>query len=220
MAGGLPGFVRREFEAYLRCGILGHGFARVRCEGCAFERLVPFSCKGRGFCPSWRGRRMTERAAHLSAAVSARVGSWGEPRGAGRLCADAGGVLRPRRRAARNRWRPTGMVTVIQRFGSGVNVNVHFHTLVLDGISPSSCRADSASTRRRPPAMPPWPRCSPRSGAEVAREQIDANMLHGWPPPRAPLSAFSQWGSVCHHVEPGVSPERPARPARDLDPFR
>ena len=42
---------KREFEAYLRCGILAHGFARVRCEGCAFERLVPFSCKGRGFCP-------------------------------------------------------------------------------------------------------------------------------------------------------------------------
>jgi Transposase zinc-binding domain len=41
---GLPGFVKREFEAYLRCGILTHGFARVRCEGCAFEHLVPFSC--------------------------------------------------------------------------------------------------------------------------------------------------------------------------------
>ena len=32
---------------------------------CTFERLVPFSCKGRGFCPSCGGRRMTERAAHL-----------------------------------------------------------------------------------------------------------------------------------------------------------
>jgi hypothetical protein len=27
--------------------------------------LVPFSCKGRGFCPSCGGRRMAERAAHL-----------------------------------------------------------------------------------------------------------------------------------------------------------
>jgi hypothetical protein len=26
------------------------------------------------------------------------------------------------------------MLTVIQRFGSGVNLNVHFHTLVLDGV--------------------------------------------------------------------------------------
>src|SRR5207302_8281664 len=30
------------------------GFARVRCENCAFERLVPFSCKRRGFCPKGR----------------------------------------------------------------------------------------------------------------------------------------------------------------------
>jgi len=46
---GLPVFVKREFEAYLRCGILDHGFARVRCAGCAYEHLVPFSCKGRGY---------------------------------------------------------------------------------------------------------------------------------------------------------------------------
>jgi hypothetical protein len=70
---GLPGFVRHEFERYLRCGVLAHGFARVRCDGCTFERLVPFSCKGRGFCPSCGGRRMTERAAHLVDAVLPRV---------------------------------------------------------------------------------------------------------------------------------------------------
>ncbi len=28
----------------------------------------------------------------------------------------------------------TGSVTVMQRAGSGLNVNVHFHTLVLDGV--------------------------------------------------------------------------------------
>ena len=39
--------------------------ARFQCEGCAREHLVPFSCKGRGFCPSCGGRRMTERVAHL-----------------------------------------------------------------------------------------------------------------------------------------------------------
>jgi hypothetical protein len=70
---GLPRFIEREFEAYLRCGILAHGFARVRCTRCPFERLVPFSCKGRGFCPSCGSRRMTERAAHLVEAVLPRV---------------------------------------------------------------------------------------------------------------------------------------------------
>jgi hypothetical protein len=62
---GLPAFVTAEFRKFLRCGVLARGFARVRCEDCAFERMVPFSCKGRGFCRSCGGRRMAERAAHL-----------------------------------------------------------------------------------------------------------------------------------------------------------
>ena len=41
---GLPEFITREFREFLTCGVLAHGFARVRCEQCAFERLVPFSC--------------------------------------------------------------------------------------------------------------------------------------------------------------------------------
>src|SRR5437764_6941734 len=31
----LPSFVEREFRTFLRCGLLVHGFARVRCEACA-----------------------------------------------------------------------------------------------------------------------------------------------------------------------------------------
>ena len=30
--GGLPRYVERELAAYLRCGILAHGFTRVRCQ--------------------------------------------------------------------------------------------------------------------------------------------------------------------------------------------
>ena len=41
----LPTHVHREFEAYLKCGRLEHGFLRVRCDSCHFERLVAFSCK-------------------------------------------------------------------------------------------------------------------------------------------------------------------------------
>jgi len=32
---------------------------------CTHEKLVAFSCKRRGFCPSCGGRRMTQTAAHL-----------------------------------------------------------------------------------------------------------------------------------------------------------
>ncbi|MBM3985362.1 MAG: IS91 family transposase, partial [Planctomycetes bacterium] len=62
---GLPGFVRREFRAYLECGILARGFLRVRCGACREDVLVAFSCKGRGICPSCGGRRMADAAAHL-----------------------------------------------------------------------------------------------------------------------------------------------------------
>ena len=42
-----------------------HGFLRVRCQNCYDERLVAFSCKRRGFCPSCGARRMAESAALL-----------------------------------------------------------------------------------------------------------------------------------------------------------
>ncbi len=45
----LPAHVQREFEAYLKCGRLEHGFLRVRCADCHAERLVAFSCKRRGY---------------------------------------------------------------------------------------------------------------------------------------------------------------------------
>jgi hypothetical protein len=49
---GLPQFVEREFRKFLTCGVFEHGAARFRCEGCARKHLVPFSCIGRGWCPS------------------------------------------------------------------------------------------------------------------------------------------------------------------------
>jgi ribosomal protein S27E len=61
----LPKFVMQEFEEYLKCGRLEHGFLRVRCESCCDEKLVAFSCKRRGFCPSCGARRMADSAAHL-----------------------------------------------------------------------------------------------------------------------------------------------------------
>ncbi|MCP5348593.1 MAG: transposase [Pseudomonadales bacterium] len=61
----LPEHVRQEFTDYLRCGRLEHGFLRVRCESCNHEKLVAFSCKRRGFCPSCGARRMVESAALL-----------------------------------------------------------------------------------------------------------------------------------------------------------
>ena len=61
----VPRFVEREFRNFLECGIYAGGFLRVHCDDCGCDRVVPFSCKGRGICPSCGGRRMADTAAHL-----------------------------------------------------------------------------------------------------------------------------------------------------------
>jgi len=144
-----PRFVEEEFRAYLRCGVLAHGFLRVHCDDCRLDRLIPFSCKRRGFCPSCGGRRMADTAAHLVDCVfpEVPVRQWvltlPYPLHDSRLTS---AVLRAflralfaeLRRRARHRWSiprgQCGAVTFIQRFGSALNANLHFHTLVLDGI--------------------------------------------------------------------------------------
>lgn len=66
----VPKHARRELEAYLGCGIpCWKGFARFRCRDCGESRIVAFSCKGRGFCPSCLGRRMCATAANLMECV-------------------------------------------------------------------------------------------------------------------------------------------------------
>lgn len=57
----LPGYVQREFDNYLKCGRLEHGFLRVRCDTCHAEHLVAFSCKRRGF---WSARDHGACAGH------------------------------------------------------------------------------------------------------------------------------------------------------------
>lgn len=61
----LPHYVRKELNAFLKCGIPTYGFARFKCSECSNVKSVPFSCKKRGFCPSCAGRRMSETSQNL-----------------------------------------------------------------------------------------------------------------------------------------------------------
>jgi len=61
--------VRREAEAFLQCGQLRYGFVEVSCEACHESRLVAFSCKGRGWCPSCTNRRAVETGATLESVL-------------------------------------------------------------------------------------------------------------------------------------------------------
>jgi len=148
----LPGFVQEEFDACRNCGRLEEGFLRARCEQCHAEKLVAFSCKKRGFCPWCGARRMAETAALLTDEVlperPLRQCVLSLPHALRFLLAsdtDAltlvlGVVYRTISRHLIDRAglsRATGAagaVTLVQRFGSALNRNVHFHMLFLDGV--------------------------------------------------------------------------------------
>jgi len=154
-AKGLPACVQREFYDYLQCGILAHGFLRLGCDTCQKELLLPFSCKRRGFCLSCAGRRMAQTAAHLVECVIPWVPTrqwvvsvpiplhyW--TASAKDLMAKVhtiirttiaqydvnqavkGGVERPQVHP--------GSVAFIQRFGSALNLNMHYHVVFLERV--------------------------------------------------------------------------------------
>jgi len=146
----VPRFSMREVEGFMRCGILGYGFARVHCDACKKDDVVAFSCKGRGFCPSCGTRRMVDTAAWLVDRVlpEVPVRQWVLSR-VRVLCAydpDACAAVRrilvravsgyyERRARREGRSRPrAGAVAFVQRFDSGMRLNVHFHVLWLDGV--------------------------------------------------------------------------------------
>jgi hypothetical protein len=166
---GLPAHVERDLRAYLDCGLLCRGFARIRCPGCGFERLVAFSCKARS-CPSCNARRMEDAADHLVhdvfPAVPVRQWVLSFPRGlrfrAARDPAVAGRLLDLFTRAVfawqRRRGRRLGVddprtagCTAVQRFGSAINLNVHFHTLIPDGVFDLSGDGPARFVPLRPP---------------------------------------------------------------------
>jgi hypothetical protein len=178
----LPRFIRDEFDAFLDCGILAHGFLRLRCGECGHDKLLAFSCKRRGFCPSCGARRMSQTAAHLvdHALASPPGRSPGTNSPPDCLCpgslphvpvrqwvltlpiplrvllAAQPELVTPvlqvvQRVVERHLLDHTGLksdegqggaVTLIQRFGSAANLNIHLHCLVLDGVY--RCDGDGA----------------------------------------------------------------------------
>ena len=148
----LPDFVQRTFSDYLKCGLLENGFIRVRCDQCHDERLVAFNCKRRGICPSCGTRQMAETAKLLVDDVIPHqpVRQWVLTfpfqlrflfaRYPEMLTSVLAIVFRAVsthlvHKAGYN-WQQaqTGAVTLIQRFGSALNLNIHMHMLFLDGV--------------------------------------------------------------------------------------
>lgn len=148
----LPDFVKKELEGSLTCGMLCWGIARLACEdaSCGERRVVGFACKGRGFCPSCLGRRMSAISSHLMDEVMPPVGirqwvltfpyPWRS-----RLGHDAKLLSNLTRlfvqtvvefyamRGGR-KGDQSGSVTAVQRTSSDLKLQPHLHAVFLDGV--------------------------------------------------------------------------------------
>ena len=193
----VPEYVREEFDEFLRCGVLDHGFLRVACQHCHAERLVAFSCKKRGFCSSCGARRMAESARHLVEAVFGPrpVRQWvlsvpyplrflfaSKPDAIGPVLgivqrviagwlADQAGVERASAQC--------GVVTLIQRFGSALNLNIHFHMLWLDGVYEPRAARKPHLHRTRAPTSAQLTQLADRIARRVCRHMAKRGWLEG-----------------------------------------
>jgi len=151
--GGLPRYVEAELRAYLDCGVFARGFSRCHCDACGHDLLVAFSCKSRTVCPSCAGRRMANTAAAIVDRVVPNVPLrqyvLSLPYELRKLAAFKADVLtalgrlfveavfvshRARARREGIEDAQCGAITFVHRAGSSVNLHVHFHVAVLDGV--------------------------------------------------------------------------------------
>lgn len=149
----LPLFIQDEFAKFLSCGIPENGFIRTYCHQCRHSGIVPFSCKKRGFCPSCCAKRMNNEAAHLVDKVLPEIPyrQWvlsfpyrirflmarnqKFTNKALKIFLRTVSSYQKKKAKKNNLGRcQTGAVTFIQRFGSALNLNIHAHSLIPDGV--------------------------------------------------------------------------------------
>ena len=150
--GDVPHYVESAFRKYLTCGILAYGFARIRCRECGESFLLAFSCKQRGACPSCNTKYMVMTSAHIVDNVLPRVKyrQWvlavpkriryflhKNPHHAGRVLRIFHTAIERFIRGKcmiRKKDGRIGAISFIQRFGALINIHVHYHSIVTDGV--------------------------------------------------------------------------------------
>ena len=150
-----PARAEKSFRAFLECGIPRFGVVRFRCPNCGEDLFVPFSCKRRGACSSCDAKRAAVTAAHAMDALLPSVGyrQWvfvrpkrlryfvhrspllaGE---ASRLLAREIDLYCRRKAQVRERIGAIpspAQIHFVQRFGSTLNLHLHIHAVVSDGV--------------------------------------------------------------------------------------
>ena len=221
----LPKYVENEFRRYLECGVHAHGFARAVCETCSGELLLPFSCKLRGLCPACNTRRMSNTAAHLvdhviAPDVTLRQWVLSVPFELRLLLAPKPAALsaigrifvqeiqhwqRQQAEALGFEHAEGAAVSFCQRFGSSLNLNIHWHVIVPDALFLPDAKRDRVDTlRHRAPTRLDleeivttvatravrrleWAAARRRSGEPSARRDDAHDGAIGQPEPRFPV---------------------------------
>lgn len=153
----VPEFVIREFEAYRDCGDFACAHACLTCPRCAFKRDIPLSCRRRGWCPACLQRRCLDRSTFLRERVigSTPVRHWAfsvapplrfyigfDPS----LLTEVLNCYTDAQ-ARCLKWKAKKLlklksvnqaipasITTIQRWSKTLDLNVHFHSIVADGV--------------------------------------------------------------------------------------
>lgn len=151
-----PVTILPDVNAYLDCGNIRRNKATLECTECSIQREFPLSCKRRNFCEACGVRRQRDRGGFLREQVigdtpmrlwtttlphPARTVLGGEP---ALTTAVLDVVLRRITRYIRLSLKHahdiksvriihTGAVTIIQRVGTDLDGNVHFHSLFTNG---------------------------------------------------------------------------------------
>ncbi len=200
---------------------------------CGFERLVAFSCKAH-VCPSCNARRMEDTAEHLVRnvfpAVPVRQWVLSFPRRVRFLAARhpalvsrlldlfTRSVFAWQRRAARRLGTAeprTGGVNAVQRFGGAINLNVHFHTLIPDGVFVVGGNGPA----RFVPILPPCDEeltaiLTPWSEFDQPLDTLDQALPSQWRIPDEPTAQTSLAEPPPHAADPARRPAQRVRGTR------
>jgi len=140
--------IQNVVEKYLDCGNPMCGFARIRCPDCGEERLLMFSCKTRGFCPSCHAKRREEwgewmreellldvphRQVVFTIPKMLRLFFRFKRKLLHSLCLSAVRSLVKFLHTATGFELMPGVVAVIQTFGDRINFHPHIHVLMTEG---------------------------------------------------------------------------------------
>ena len=153
--GFLRPIIKEVVERYLDCGNPRCGFARIRCPSCGGERLLMFSCRTRGFCPSCHSKRREEwgewmreelildvphRQVVFTIPKMLRIFFKYKRRLLGDLCRAAVQALLKYLLATTGTELRPGVVASTQTFGAKINFHTHLHFLVTEGGEDSEGR--------------------------------------------------------------------------------